>query len=158
MVTSSSTSTAPPTNLTPNTTQLLGQKIDMTTAGLPLSYGRNLRPLCVQNVYIIAQYPSLREKCYHAMSRDLSCRPAKILKLKIRDVSLKLKTIGYYQYGEVVVNGKTGTRPISLINSPPYLKYYLDHEHPMPSNPGTLWNLKFHFVPFTFQGSHAIFR
>jgi hypothetical protein len=95
MVTSTSTSTAPPTNLTPNTTQLLGQKIDMTTAGLPLSYGRNLRPLCVQNVYVIAQYPSLREKCYHAMSRDLSCRPAKILKLKIRDVSFK--TIGNFQ-------------------------------------------------------------
>ena len=78
--------------------------------------------------------PSLREKCYHAMSRDLSCRPAEILKLKIRDVSFK--TIGNSQYGEVVVNGKTGTRPISLINSLPYLKDYLDHEHPMPSNPG----------------------
>ena len=78
--------------------------------------------------------PSLREKCYHAMSRDLSCRPAEILKLKIRDVSFK--TIGNSQYGEVVVNGKTGTRPISLINSLPYLKDYLDHEHPLPSNPG----------------------
>jgi hypothetical protein len=35
----------------------------------------------------------------------------------------------------VVVNGKTGTRPIPLINSIPYLKDYLDHEHPQPRNP-----------------------
>ena len=31
---------------------------------------------------------------------------------------------------DVVVNGKTGTRPIPLINSIPYLKDYFDHEHP----------------------------
>ena len=36
---------------------------------------------------------------------------------------------------DVVVNGKTGTRPIPLINSIPYLKDYLDHEHPQPTNP-----------------------
>jgi hypothetical protein len=28
--------------------------------------------------------PSKRDKCYHAMSRDLSCRPHEIFKLKIR--------------------------------------------------------------------------
>jgi hypothetical protein len=67
------------------------------------------------------------------MSRDLSCRPGEVLKLKIRD--LAFKTIGSAQYAEVVVNGKTGTRPIPLINSIPYLKDYLDHEHPMPRNP-----------------------
>lgn len=76
--------------------------------------------------------PSKRMKCYHAISRDTSCRPHEILKLKIRDVAFK--TIGTSQYAEVVVNGKTGTLPIPLINSIPYLKDYLDHEHPMPSN------------------------
>jgi integrase len=76
--------------------------------------------------------PSSRERCYHAVSRDLSCRPAELLKLKIGDV--KFKTIGTSQYAEVTVNGKTGTRPIPLINSIPYLKDYLDHEHPMPRN------------------------
>jgi integrase/recombinase XerD len=76
--------------------------------------------------------PSSRDKCYHAISRDLSCRPSEILKLKIRD--LAFKTIGSSQYTEIVVNGKTGTRPIPLINSIPYLKDYLDHEHPMPRN------------------------
>lgn len=45
------------------------------------------------------------------------------------------KTIGTYQYVDVVVNGKTGTRPIPLINSIPYLKDYLDHEHPQSGNP-----------------------
>jgi integrase len=77
--------------------------------------------------------PTKRERCYHAISRDLSCRPHEILKLKIKDIAFK--TIGPYQYVDVVVNGKTGTRPIPLINSIPYLKDYLDHEHPQPRNP-----------------------
>ena len=77
--------------------------------------------------------PSKRDKCYHAVSRDLSCRPHELLKLKIRDIAFK--TIGTSQYAEVVVNGKTGRRPIPLINSIPFLKDYLEHEHPMPSNP-----------------------
>ena len=79
--------------------------------------------------------PSLRDKCYHAVSRDLSCRPHEILRLKIRDITFK--TIGKAQYAEVVVNGKTGTRAIPLINSIPYLKDYLDHEHPQPGNPNS---------------------
>jgi hypothetical protein len=78
--------------------------------------------------------PDKRDKCYHAISRDLSARPREILKLKIRDIAFK--TVGNgRQYVEVIVNGKTGTRPIPLINSIPYLKDYLDYEHPMPSNP-----------------------
>jgi integrase len=77
--------------------------------------------------------PSKRDRCYHAISRDSSCRPHEILKLKIRDLSFK--SIGSSQYVEVVVNGKTGTRPIPIINSIPYLKDYLDHEHPQPRNP-----------------------
>jgi integrase/recombinase XerD len=77
--------------------------------------------------------PSMRDRCYHAISRDLSCRPHEILKLKIRDLSFK--SVGTSQYVEVVVNGKTGTRAIPLINSIPYLKDYLDHSHPQPRNP-----------------------
>jgi integrase len=76
---------------------------------------------------------SKREKCYHAISRDTSCRPHEIVKLKIRDVVFK--TTGNSQYAEVLVNGKTGSRPIPLIDSIPYLKDYLDHEHPQPGNP-----------------------
>jgi integrase len=76
--------------------------------------------------------PSKRDKCYHAISRDSSARPNEILKLKIRDVVFK--KIGTSQYAEAVVNGKTGTRSIPLINSIPYLKDYLDHEHPQDKN------------------------
>ena len=78
---------------------------------------------------------SKRDKCYHAMSRDLSCRPHEILKLKIRDIVFK--TTGNYQYAETLVNGKTGSRSIPLIDSIPYLKDYLDLEHPQPTNPSS---------------------
>ena len=77
--------------------------------------------------------PTKREKCYHVIARDTSCRPHEILKLKMRDIVFK--TTGNYQYAEALVNGKTGTRPIPLIDSIPYLKDYLDHEHPQPGNP-----------------------
>ncbi|HZD81402.1 MAG TPA: site-specific integrase, partial [Nitrososphaeraceae archaeon] len=80
--------------------------------------------------------PSKRIKCYNAISRDTSCRPHEILKLRIKEIFFK--TAGNYQYAEVLVNGKTGTRHIPLINSIPYLKDYLDHEHPQPSNPNAI--------------------
>jgi hypothetical protein len=79
--------------------------------------------------------PSKRMKCYHMVSRDLSCRPHEILKLRIKD--MQFKTAGNSQYAHVVVNGKTGTRPIPLINSIPYVKDYLDYEHPQSSNPNS---------------------
>jgi integrase/recombinase XerD len=96
--------------------------------------------------------PTKREKCYHAISRDTSCRPHEIVKLKIRDVVFK--TTGKYQYAEALVNGKTGSRPIPLIDSIPYLKEYLEHEHPQPRNPnaplisGTGTKLGRHIRPF----------
>jgi integrase len=37
--------------------------------------------------------PSKRIKCYHAVSRDTSCRPHEILKLRIRDIVLKQQVI-----------------------------------------------------------------
>lgn len=79
--------------------------------------------------------PSKRIKCYHMVSRDTSCRPHEILKLKIKDIMFK--TSGNYQYAEVLVNGKTDTCHIPLINSIPYVKDYLDYEHPQPGNPNS---------------------
>jgi hypothetical protein len=70
------------------------------------------------------------------MSRDLSCRPHELLKLRIKDI--RFKTSGNFQHAEVLVNGKTGSRPIPLINSIPYVKDFLDHEHPQPSNPNAI--------------------
>jgi len=75
--------------------------------------------------------PSKVDRCYHAISRDLSCRPHEILSLKIKDISFKIA--GNFQYAEVLVNGKTGTRPIPLISSIPYVKDWLD-SHPQRGN------------------------
>jgi integrase len=75
--------------------------------------------------------PSKRNRCYHTISRDLSCRPNEILNLRIKDIVFK--SLESYQYAEVLVNGKTGTRHIPLINSIPYLKDWLD-SHPQRGN------------------------
>lgn len=76
--------------------------------------------------------PSKRMKCYHAMSRDTGCRPHELLRLRIRDIIFKYA--GDKQYAEVLLTGKTGSRHIPLIDSLPYIKDYLDHEHPQPTN------------------------
>ena len=73
--------------------------------------------------------PSKRDRCYHAISRDSSCRPHELLKMRIKDIVFK--TAGDRQYAEVLVNGKTGQRQIPLINSIPYLKDWLA-DHPPP--------------------------
>ena len=77
--------------------------------------------------------PSKRLKAYHTVSRDTSARPHEILKLKIRNI--QFKTSGTYQYAEATLpSGKTGTRHVPIINSIPFVKDYLDHEHPQPNN------------------------
>ena len=76
--------------------------------------------------------PSKRMKCYHAMSRDTGCRPHELLRLRIKDIVFK--SSGDKQYAEVLLTGKTGSRHIPLIDSLPYIKDYLDHEHPQPTN------------------------
>jgi integrase/recombinase XerD len=70
-----------------------------------------------------------RDRCYQMMSRDTSARPHELLALKIRDVTFKLTPDGKRQYAEVVLNGKTGSRPIPLIQSIPYVKAWLS-DHP----------------------------
>jgi integrase len=80
----------------------------------------------VENDLLFLKYcPNKRDRCYHAISRDTSCRPHEILKLRIKDVVFK--TAGEnYQYAEVLVNGKTGSRSVPLFNSIPYVKDWLD--------------------------------
>jgi integrase/recombinase XerD len=75
-----------------------------------------------------------RDRCYHTMARDLSARPHEILSLKIRDIVFK--TAGNKQYAEVLVNGKTGSRHIPLIQSIPYVKDWLSN-HPSRNNPNS---------------------
>ncbi len=81
--------------------------------------------------------PSKRIRCYHAMSRDTGCRPHELLKLRIKDVVFKATR--NRQYAEVLVNGKTGSRFIPLIDSIPYIKDYLNYEHPQSANPNTIF-------------------
>ena len=76
--------------------------------------------------------PNPRDRCYHAMSRDSAARPHELLKLRIKDVSFKLAP-DRKQYAEILVNGKTGTRPIPLIDSIPYIKDWLS-QHPQATN------------------------
>jgi integrase len=76
-----------------------------------------------------------RDRCYHTMARDLSARPHEILNLKIKDIVFK--TAGNKQYAEVLVNGKTGSRHIPLIQSIPYVKEWLSN-HPSRNNPNSL--------------------
>jgi integrase len=82
--------------------------------------------------------PSKRMKCYHSMAKDTSCRPHELLKLRIRDVTFKIAP-DKSQYAEATVNGKTGSRHLVLIDSIPYVKDYLDHEHPQPGNPNAIF-------------------
>jgi integrase len=79
--------------------------------------------------------PDKRDRCYHTFSRDSSCRPHELLKLRKKDVIFK--TSGSYQYAEITVNGKTGTRNIPLFSCIPYLKDWLD-EHPQRGNPDAM--------------------
>lgn len=85
------------------------------------------------NLLFLKYCPSKRDCCYHAISRDTSCRPHEILKLRIKDIVFKI-TGDNRQYAEVLVNGKMGSRHIPLINSIPYLKDWLD-DHPQRGNP-----------------------
>jgi hypothetical protein len=81
---------------------------------------------------------SKRMKCFHTMAKDTSCRPHELLRLRIKDVTFKIAA-GKSQYAEATVNGKTGNRHLVLIDSIPYVKDYLDHEHPQPGNPNAIF-------------------
>ncbi len=66
------------------------------------------------------------------IARDTACRPHEILGLRIKDVTFKMTNDR--QIAEALVNGKTGSRSVLLINSIPYLKDYWD-DHPQRTNP-----------------------
>ena len=80
--------------------------------------------------------PNARDRCYHAMSRDSAARPHELLKLRIKDVVFKV-TPEKKQYAEILVNGKTGTRHILLIDSIPYIKDWIS-QHPQSSNTNSI--------------------
>lgn len=75
---------------------------------------------------------SKRDKAYHMIARDTSARPHEILHLKIKSIIWN-KTPDGKVYANVLVNGKTGSRSLLLTDSIPYVKDYLNTEHPMPN-------------------------
>jgi integrase len=81
--------------------------------------------------------PNPRDKCYHAMSHDSACRPHELLRLRIKDLVFKITPDKTKQYAEVLVNGKTGSRSIPLIDSIPYIKDWID-QHPQSGNPNSI--------------------
>ena len=80
--------------------------------------------------------PSLRDKCWHAISRDTGCRPAEMLKLKIKDVVIQQLESGHH-IARITVNGKTGTRNVRLNNAYPRFKDWLSNGHPLAANPNS---------------------
>jgi integrase/recombinase XerD len=104
--------------------------------------------------------PNKRDRCYHAISRDMSARPHEILNLKISDIIFK--HVGDKQYAECLVNGKTGTRHLPLIDSLPYVKEWLN-THPQRNNPNSYLlctnDRRFvHRTHVTERGLHRIYR
>jgi integrase/recombinase XerD len=74
-----------------------------------------------------------RDRVYHMISRDSSCRPSELLGLKVKDLNF-LRTVDGKQYAQITVNGKTGTRNIPLFSSVPFIKDWLNNGHPTRGN------------------------
>lgn len=77
--------------------------------------------------------PEKRDRCYHAMANDTSCRPHELLSLRLSDIKFKLSTTGI-QYAEVhILDSKTKPRTLPLIFSVPYIKEWIE-SHPLANN------------------------
>jgi integrase/recombinase XerD len=83
------------------------------------------------NLIFLRYCPSPRDKCYHGMIIDTSARPHELLKLRIKDIEFVDEEGG--RYAKIVVNGKTGERPLALIDSLPYITQWISL-HPQGSN------------------------
>jgi integrase/recombinase XerD len=81
--------------------------------------------------------PNPRDRCYHAMSDGSACRPHELLRLRIKDVVFKITPDKTRQYAEILVNGKTGSRSIPLIDSIPYIKDWIG-QHPQSGNSNSI--------------------
>jgi integrase len=109
------------------------------------------------DLLFIKYCPSKRDRGYHTIARDTSCRPSEILKLRIKDIVFK--KAGDRQYAEIVVNGKTGTRSIPLINSIPYVKDMID-SHPMRNHPNAylIYNEKIFGRSISIFGLYSMYE
>lgn len=97
-----------------------------------------------EDFLFLSYCPNKRDRCYHAISRDTSARPREILGILVKSVRFKL-TADNKQYAEVLVNGKTGSRYIPLIDSISYLKDWIDN-HPQPNTKKNFQEIHFSTV------------
>ncbi|HEX5186311.1 MAG TPA: tyrosine-type recombinase/integrase, partial [Nitrososphaeraceae archaeon] len=87
-----------------------------------------------ENAIFLKYCPLSRDRCFHAMAMDTSFRPHELLGLKIKDIEFSISDDGK-QYALVrIKQGKTGPRTVPLIDSLPYLKEWIQQEHPTSSN------------------------
>ena len=88
-----------------------------------------------ENSIFLKYCPLSRDRCFHAMAMDTSCRPHELLGLKIKDIEFNFTDDGK-QYALVrIKHGKTGSRTVPLIDSLPWLKEWVQEGHPTGSNP-----------------------
>jgi integrase len=86
--------------------------------------------------------PEKRDKCYHAMANDTSCRPHELLSLKLKDIKFKVSSTGI-QYAEVhIQESKTKPTTLPLVFSIPYVKDWMI--------PILLWQI----IPIHFYSFH----
>jgi integrase/uncharacterized C2H2 Zn-finger protein len=85
-----------------------------------------------ENEVFLKYCPSKRDKAFHSMAIDTSCRPGELLSLRIKDINFKVSTKGI-QYAEILVSGKTKTRTVPLLSSLPYVKEWIQ-AHPLGEN------------------------
>ena len=85
-----------------------------------------------ENEIFLKYCASKRDKAFHSMAIDTSCRPGELLGLRIKDIHFKVSTKGI-QYAEILVSGKTKTRTLPLPSSLPYVKEWIQN-HPFGEN------------------------
>src|SRR5215467_3554542 len=85
-----------------------------------------------KKMFLILKYSkSSRDSCYVSMALDTSARPHELLKLRTKDIVFES------QYAQVLVNGKTGSRSLVLIDSIPYVKEWIS-QHPQKNDEGAI--------------------
>jgi integrase len=87
-----------------------------------------------ENVIFLKYCTLTRDRCFHAMAMDTSCRPHELLGLKIKDIEFSFSDDGKHYALVRIKHGKTGPRTVPLIDSLPYLKEWIQQEHPTSSN------------------------
>ena len=126
----------------PNEPILKNRKIPMCLIGinkLPRKMQSRYNPSDIwesrEHLIFLKYCPSKRDKCYHAIANDTSARPHELLNLRIKDIKFHL-TEEEKQYAIVrITEGKTGPRTVPLFHSIPYLKDWIQQEHPSGTNP-----------------------